>query len=138
MSDLGFGNVSSSLNSGGSIDEEKQKTKKLLIMIVAAMFFLAIIVVVLLVLISKGEKPKLSLNIDGKVIKSGIYYEYDKEAGSWFFSVKDLAETLTYTYNRGGIEITDESEANCTIVNPNKLEKVIFESNKQELVKYYT
>ena len=29
MSDLGFGNVSSSLNSGGSIDEEKKKTKKL-------------------------------------------------------------------------------------------------------------
>ena len=138
MSDLGFGNVNTTLSGNNGGDDEKQKTKKYLIMIFATMVILAIVVVVLLVLISKGEKPKLSLNIDGKVIKSGIYYEYDKEAGSWFFSVKDLAETLTYTYNRGGIEITDESEANCTIVNPNKLEKVIFESNKQELVKYYT
>lgn len=138
MSDLGFGNVSSSLNSGGSIDEEKQKTKKLLIMIVAAMFFLAIIVVVLLVLISKGEKPKLSLNIDGTVVTANeVFYQYDNEAGAWFFSVKDLANRLNYTYNRGGIVITDESESNCTIVNPNKYEKVLFESNKQEIVKYY-
>ena len=73
MSDLGFGNVSSSLNSGGSIDEEKQKTKKLLIMIVAAMFILGIVAVVLLVLISKGEKPKLSMNIDGAYVHQPKY-----------------------------------------------------------------
>ena len=136
--DLGFGNLNATLN-GNNDDEEKQKTKKILVMIFAAMFVLAIIVVVLLVLISKGEKPKLSLNIDGNpMTTSQVFYEYDSNSGAWFFSVKDLAAALNYTYNRGGIDITDESESNCTIVNPNKFEKVLFESNKQELVKYYT
>ena len=135
--DLGFGNLNSSLNN--QIDDEKQKTKKILVMLFAVMFILAIIVVVLLVLISKGKKPTLSLNLDGQVLNAGqVYYEYNKEDDSWYFSVKDLAGMLNYTYNRGGIDITDESEANCTIVNPNKLEKIVFESNLQELTKYYT
>ena len=137
-SDLGFGNLNATLN-GNKDDEEKQKTKRIIIMIFAAMFILAIVAVVLLVLISKGEKPKLSFNVDGTPMTAGqIFYEYDSNSGAWFFSVKDLANVLNYTYNRGGIDITDESESNCTIVNPNKLEKVVFESNKQELVKYYT
>ena len=137
-SDLGFGNLNATLN-GNKDDEEKQKTKRIIIMIFAAMFILAIVAVVLLVLISKGEKPKLSLNIDGNpMTTSQVFYEYDNNSGAWFFSVKDLANVLNYTYNRGGIDITDESESNCTIVNPNKFEKVLFESNKQELVKYYT
>lgn len=136
--DLGFGNLNTTLN-GNKDDDEKQKTKRIIAMIFAAMFVLAIIAVVLLVLISKGEKPKLSLNIDGNPMTSGqVFYEYDSNAGTWFFSVKDLANVLNYTYNRGGIDVTDESESNCTIVNPNKFEKVLFESNKQELVKYYT
>jgi hypothetical protein len=137
-SDLGFGNLNATLN-GNKDDEEKQKTKRIIAIIFAIMFVLAIIAVVLLVLISKGEKPKLSLNIDGNPMTSGqVFYEYDSNAGTWFFSVKDLANVLNYTYNRGGIDVTDESESNCTIVNPNKFEKVLFESNKQELVKYYT
>lgn len=137
-SDLGFGNLNATLN-GNKEDEEKQKTKRIIAIIFAIMFVLAIIAVVLLVLISKGEKPKLSLNIDGNPMTSGqVFYEYDSNAGTWFFSVKDLANVLNYTYNRGGIDVTDESESNCTIVNPNKFEKVLFESNKQELVKYYT
>ena len=136
--DLGFGNLNATLN-GNEEDEEKQKTKRIIAIIFAIMFVLAIIAVVLLVLISKGEKPKLSLNIDGNPMTSGqVFYEYDSNAGTWFFSVKDLANVLNYTYNRGGIDVTDESESNCTIVNPNKFEKVLFESNKQELVKYYT
>ncbi len=135
--DLGFGDLNTSFNN--DTNSEKQKTKKQLAIIFAAMFILAIIVVVLLVLISKGKKPTLSLNIDGTTITGNkVYYEYDNTAKTWFFSVKDLATTLNYTYNRGGIDITDESENNCTIVNPNKLEKIIFESNKQELTKYYT
>ncbi len=138
MSDLGFGNVNTTLSGNNGGDDEKQKTKKILIMIFAVMFILAIVAVALLVLISKGEKPKLSLNIDGTIVKSGeIFYQYDEQAGTWFFSVKDLAEKLQYSYNRGGVDISDESEANCTIVNPNKFEKIVFESNKQELVKYY-
>jgi len=136
--DLGFGNLNTTLN-GNKDDDEKQKTKRIIAIIFAIMFVLAIIAVVLLVLISKGEKPKLSLNIDGNPMTSGqVFYEYDSNAGTWFFSVKDLATALNYTYNRGGIDVTDESESNCTIVNPNKFEKVLFESNKQELVKYYT
>ena len=138
MSDLGFGNMNTTLNGSNGGDEEKQKTKRILIIIVAVMFILAIVAVALLVLISKGEKPKLSMNIDGAVVSpTEVFYEYDSQTEAWYFSVKDLADRLTYTYNKGGIGVSDESDANCTIVNPNKFEKVLFESNKKEIVKYY-
>ena len=138
MSDLGFGNMNTTLNGSNGGDEEKQKTKRILIIIVAVMFILAIVAVALLVLISKGEKPKLSMNIDGAVVSpTEVFYEYDSQTEAWYFSVRDLADRLTYTYNKGGIGVSDESDANCTIVNPNKFEKVLFESNKKEIVKYY-
>jgi len=138
MSDLGFGNMNTTLNSNNGGDEEKQKTKRLLIIIVAVMFILGIVAVVLLVLISKGEKPKLAMNIDGGYVSSTeVYYEYDNQTEAWYFSVKGLADKLGYTYNRGGIGQSDESDSNCTIINPNGFEKVVLESNKKEIVKYY-
>ncbi len=108
MSDLGFGNMNTTLNGSNGGDEEKQKTKRILIIIVAVMFILAIVAVALLVLISKGEKPKLSMNIDGAVVSpTEVFYEYDSQTEAWYFSVRDLADRLTYTYNKGGIGVSD-------------------------------